>query len=256
MRKVMPPGPTHRVWRRVRGGRGTTLIEVLVSTAIFAVVIGTAYASLIAQIRRQASQMMVAEMLHAGRLAFDEMTQEIANAGFGVPNAAVPSVAPSIVVADPSKLQFWTVVSTAHTFLTAAAATNASTVSVLSAAGLKSGASVYISDQSRWYLGTVRSINGNTLQLAPALTYTFGAGSLVTPAVLVTYELANGALTRNGHSFIPNVTALQFTYDGKTPGTVTLIDVSMTVRARATDVGGTRSMVTLGARIAPPNLVL
>ncbi|MBX3023743.1 prepilin-type N-terminal cleavage/methylation domain-containing protein [bacterium] len=242
--------------RRLRACDGTTLIEVLVAAAIFALAAGTAYASLIAQIRRHADQMMIAEMLHAGRLAFDDMTAEIANAGFGVPKPAVPSSAPSIVVAEPSRVQFWTVVSTAHTFLTAAAAMNASTVTVLSTAGLKVDATVYLSDQSRWYRGTVQAISGNTVKLTPALTYNFAAGSLVTPAVLVTYELVNGALTRNGRVFIPNVTGLQFTYDAKTPGDVRLIDVSMTVQTRAADLGRARRTVTFGARIAPPNLVL
>lgn len=243
-------------WRRLHAVHGNSLIEVLVSTAIFLLVIGTAYASLISQIRRQVAQVMVAETLHAGRTAFDEMTAEIANAGFGVPNPTVPSLAPSIVVAQPSKLQFWTVVSTAHTFLTAAATMNTSTVTVLSTAGLKADASVYISDQNRWYLGTVKAISGSMVQLAAPLTYNFAAGSLVTPAVLVTYELVNGSLTRNGHAFIPNVTGLQFTYDSDTPGTTRLIDVSMTVQTRGADLGGVRRTVTLGARLAPPNLVL
>lgn len=241
---------------RASGERGTTLLEVLVSTAILVLVIGAAYASLITQLRRQAAQMMVAEMLHAGRLAFDTMTAEIANAGFGVPNPAVPSVAPSIVVAGPSKLQFWTVTSTAHTFLTAVAAKNTSAAAVLSTAGLTPGASLYLSDESRWYFGTIRSISGNTVQLSPPLPYDFAAGSLLTPAVLVTYELANGALTRNGHALIPNVSALRFTYDAATPGAVTQIDISMTVQARATDLGGARPTMTLQARLAPPNLVL
>lgn len=243
-------------WRRLQARDGTTLIEVLVAAALFALVAGSAYASLIAQIRRHAGQVMVAEMLHAGRTAFDEMTAEIANAGFGVPRPAVPSLAPSIVVAEPARLQFWTVVSTAHTFLTAAGTMNASTVTVLSTAGLKAEATIYISDQNRWYRGTVQSISGSTLKLSPPLTYNFAAGSLVTPAVLVTYELVKGTLTRNGHVFIPNVTGLQFVYDADTPGTVRLIDVSMTVRARGADLGGTRRTVTFGARIAPPNLVL
>ena len=94
------------------------------------------------------------------------------------------------------------------------------------------------------------------MQLSPALSSAFAAGAMVTPAEPVTYELIKGALVRNGHVFIPNVTALEFAYDAATLAQIHLITVRMTVQARASDLGGLRRTVTLAARVAPPNLVL
>lgn len=241
-----------------RGAGGYSLIEVLVAIAILGIAMGTAYGSVIVQMRRHAAQAMVSETLYAGRTAFQVLTEQVANAGFGVPTATTPSAAASIVAAEPARLSFWTNVGTTHTYLTAAALTGSFTMTVLSSHGLGAGANVYVTDSNRWVLGTVQSASGTTVQLSRALGYNFAAGSLVFPVEQVTYDFdaANGALRRNGRALIPNVTDLLFTYDSATPERIRVITISLTVQTRGVDLGGTRRAITLGARVAPPNLAL
>jgi type II secretory pathway component PulJ len=247
---VNPCSPSRRFQR------GASLVEVLAALALSSICLGAAYGSVIVQTRRQAAQAAVSEAEHAGRLAFEVMVKQIANAGFGVPRPTSPSAAPMIVTANATTLAFWTNAMTAHTYLASAVAAGAQTLTVVSANGIAAGGSVYIADDTQWRLGTVQSVSGTTVRLAAALTASFAAGSFVLPVEQVTFALASGALQRNGRTIIPNVTALSFTYDSTTLTSIRVITVSMTVQSRARDLGGTRQSITLGTRIAPPNLAL
>jgi prepilin-type N-terminal cleavage/methylation domain-containing protein len=240
--------------RAQRGGY--SLIEVLIALSVLTVAMGVAYGSVIAQARRQASQAMVSEAMYSGRAAMSMLTAQINNAGFGVPTADTPSAAATIITADPTKLSFWSSTTTAHTYLTAAAAKDARTVVVLSSAGIRAGASLYVASSTRWCLATVQSVLNGVVQLNAGLAYDFAVGSLAFPVEQVTFDLADGTLRRNGHSFIPNVSDLRFTYDSVVPSAVRVITVNLTVAARGIDLGGVKRTVTLAARVAPPNLVL
>lgn len=241
---------------RLSGAGGYTLIEMLVALALMGIVMGGAYGSLIAQMRRQAAQAMQSEAMHAGRLAMNVVAAQIANAGFGVPTATSPSAAGSIIAAEPTRLSFWTNVATAHTYLTAAAKSGSRSVTVLSVSGIQPGASLYIADSSHWFRGSVGAATGTTVELDQELTYNFAAGTLIIPIEQVTFDVADGALRRNGRMFIPNVTSLSFTYDAEKPEQIRRITIILTLQARGTDLGGVRRTITLGAVVAPPNLAL
>jgi hypothetical protein len=239
------------------GERGSTVVEVLVATALIALVMGVAYGSLAAQMRRHAGQTLLSESLHAARTGFTVLTEQLALAGFGVPTATTPSRAPMLVTAEATRLSFWASPDAAHTYLGSAAALGARSINVLSAAGLSAGTRLYVADATRWYSGTVSAVRGTTIDVTPALTYNFAAGSPVAPVQLVTFEYADGALRRNGRALIPNVTALTFSYDRSTPAAVRLVDVALTVRTRAPEPGGGGfRTVTLNARVTPVNLGL
>lgn len=242
---------------RWRASAGTSMVEVLVTVGILGVAMAVAYTSVAAQLRRHATEMVVSETMSAGRNAFDVMREQVAMAGFGVPVGNSPSVAATIVTAQPSKLSFWSSTRGNHTYLTAAAAKGVRTYTVLSSANLTVGGSVYLADASRWYLGTVESLNGNTVRVATDLTYAFAAGALVVPVELVTFELNKGSLVRNGRVLIPNVSTLAFTYDAVAPGDIRIVTISMSVTTRKVDPStGQRRTLTLGSRVAPPNLPL
>ena len=238
------------------GVGGTSLVEVLVAVAISSVCLAIAYGSVIIQSQRQMKQAAVSEAQHASRVAFDVLTQQLANVGFGVPGASSPSAAPAIVAAEPTKLTFWTNTRTDHTYLTSAVAKANSTINVLSTSGMAAGTSVYVTDDTQWFLATVRSVSGTAVQLAQPTTVGFAAGSLVLPVEQVTFSFADGTAQRNGHPFIHDVTALSFTYDATTLENIRVITISMTMRSRVAHARGTRQSFTLGARIAPPNLAL
>ncbi|MDX2166350.1 MAG: type II secretion system protein [Deltaproteobacteria bacterium] len=241
---------------RLAGRAGLTLIEVLVVAGLLGVVMSLAYGSVIAQMRRHAGQMLLSEAMHSGRSAFNVLTDQIELAGFGVPTASTPSKAPMLVTTDPTKLSFWVSTRAVHSYLTAAAALGATTVKLLSTSGLKVGGTVYIADATRWYSGTISAVRNDAIDVKPALTYNFPAGSSLTPVELVTFDYADGALRRNGKVLIPNVTSLAFTYDAKTPAAVRIVTVALSVQTRAAEARVGRRTVSLATRVAPPQLAL
>jgi prepilin-type N-terminal cleavage/methylation domain-containing protein len=233
-----------------------SLIEILVALAISSLCLVIAYGSVMLQMRRQAAQAAVSESQHASRLAFDVLTEQIANAGFGVPQPTSPSAAPTIIAAEPTRLSFWTNTRTYHTYLRTGVTADARQLSVLAATGIAAGGSVYICDDTHWVLRGVQSVSGTTVDLTATLSSSFAAGSLILPIEQVTFAFADGALQRNGHPMLSNVTNLQFTYDSTTAADIRRITIAMTVQSRLADVGGTRRSITLAALVAPPNLTL
>ncbi len=237
--------------------RGVSLIEVLVTVSLLSLLMAAAYSSLIMQMRAHAAQTLMAETMHQARSALQVLTDHIEMAGFGVPTATRPSVPDSLLIAEATRLRFWSDVATTHTYLTADALRNDRSVTVLTSAGLAAGDAVYLTDTTNWYFGTVTAVNGTTVQVSPPLTYNFTAGSLLNPVEQVTFELADGELRRNGRPFIPNVAALEFTYDSQTLREVRVITIELTVETRATDVNRGRPLeVTVRTQVAPPNLAL
>jgi hypothetical protein len=185
------------------------------------------------------------------------MAEQVAMAGFGVPTATTPSAAAKLITATPAQLSFWTKVNATHTYLTAAAATNATSVAVLSAAGLKAGSSIYVTDNTDWYLGTVQSVTGTTLNISPPLTYNFAAGSQMTPVERVTFQLVGSNLQRNGKNFIGNVTGLNFAYDSATLSAIRRITITLSGQTRAVDASTRKKLsFSVTTQVAPANLSL
>jgi hypothetical protein len=154
-------------------------------------------------------------------------------------------------------LSFWTKANAGHTYLTANALKNATAVSVLSASGLATGMSIYITDTTNWYLGTIQKVTGTTVKIDPALTYNVSAGGFVAPIEQVTFALVGSDLQRNGRRFIGNVCGLNFTYDSTALSAIRVITVQLTVQTRAANpTTGTRASTTTTTRIAPPNLAM
>ncbi len=247
-----PSGP-----RRRRADRGTGLLDFIVATVVLSLVMAAAYSNLATQMRSHAAQTMTSETINDTRTALRLIEEQVAMAGFGVPRATTPSAATSLVTATTTKLSFWTKVNATHTYLTAAALKNATSVTVLSATGLSVGSSVYLTDTSVWYSGTIQAINGTTVTINPALTYNFVAGSELTPVEQVTFQLVGNDLQRNGKHFIGNVTALTFGYDSATLSAIRKITITLSGQTRAVDAAtGKRLTVTVTTQVAPPNLAL
>jgi hypothetical protein len=240
-----------------RSNRGTSLVDVLVATTLLSLVMAAGYSNLATQMRMHAAQTMTTETMTDARNALQVMADQIGMAGFGVPTASTPSAAPELVTATSTQLSFWTKVNSTHTYLTAAALTNASSITVMSSTGLSAGMSIYVTDALVWYLGTVQGVSGNTLTISPVLTYNFVAGSTVTPVEQVTFQLVGDELRRNGKRFIDNVTGLTFSYDSATLSAIREITISLSAHTRAADAStGSTIPVTVTTRVTPPNLAL
>jgi hypothetical protein len=243
-----------RIWR---SARGTSLIDVMVSTLLLSLVMAAGYSNLAMQLRTDAAQTMTTETMNDMRAALRVMAEQVAMAGFGVPTATTPSAAAKLITATPAQLSFWTKVNATHTYLTAAAATNATSVAVLSAAGLKAGSSIYVTDNTDWYLGTVQSVTGTTLNISPPLTYNFAAGSQMTPVERVTFQLVGSNLQRNGKNFIGNVTGLNFAYDSATLSAIRRITITLSGQTRAVDASTRKKLsFSVTTQVAPANLSL
>ena len=241
----------------VRSLRGTSLIDLLIAMVLLSLLMAAGYSSLASQFRVYATESMVSESLNEQRTALRVMADQIWMAGFGVPTATSPAKAADLITATPTQLSFWTKANAAHTYLTASALKNATVVSVLSANTLAAGMSVYITDTTNWYLGTIQKVADTTVTITPALTYGFSAGALVTPIEQVTFALVGNELQRNGRRFIGNVAGLTFTYDSTTLNAIRVITVQLTVQTRAANpTTGTRTATTMTTRIAPPNLAM
>jgi Tfp pilus assembly protein PilW len=243
-----------RIWRSTRG---TSMIDLMVATVLLSLIMAAGYSSLAVQLRTQATQALTAATMNDLRTGLRVMKEQVAMAGFGVPTATTPSAAPKLITADPAQFSFWTKVNATHTYLTAAAATNATSLTVLSAAGLEAGTSIYVTDNTDWYSGTVQSVAGTTVAISPPLTYDFAAASQVTPVESVTFQLVGSALQRNGKDFIGNVTDLKFTYDADTLSAIRRITITLSGQTRAVDAStGKKISVSVTTKVAPTNLSL
>lgn len=240
-----------------RRDAGFTLIEVLISTAVLSVALGVLYGSVVAQMRRHIGQTLLAETMHAERVAFDALAQQIGMAGFGVPIATTPRRPPMLTVTEPTRLGFWTNLRATRAHLTASARLGARELTVSSTAGFRDGLTVFVTDGTRWASAAFAGARGETISLGAALPYNFAAGALVVPIEEVTLRFADGALWRNDVRVIGGIEDLRFTYDAPTAGAVRVVSVSMTMRTRIAEPG-TRAPVSLTAttRIAPPSLAL
>jgi prepilin-type N-terminal cleavage/methylation domain-containing protein len=77
--------------RRRPGGRGLTLIEVLVSTAIFTIVAASVYLLYISMLNTYTKGELRAEVQQSARIALAQITQDLRGAGYD-PSGAIASV--------------------------------------------------------------------------------------------------------------------------------------------------------------------
>lgn len=239
------------------GSSGLTLLEVLVSTAVLSVALGVAYGSVVAQMRRHVGQTLLAETMHAQRLAFDALVRQVDMVGFGVPIAETPRRSPMLVTIEPTRLVFWTNLQATRAFLTADARLGARELALTTTARFAAGQTIIITDGTRWSSAEFASSKGDRLVLDDALTYNFAAGALVVPIEEVTLEFAKEAVWRNGIRLFTNVQDLRFGYDAEQASNVRVVSITMTMQTRAAEPGTVdRRSVTISTRIAPPNLDL
>ncbi len=98
-----------RISRLAREGRGLTLIEMLISTAIFGVVVGSLYLLYESMIRTYTKGELRAEVQQSARIVLAQITQDLRGAGYD-PSGATAGVSPgppmSLRAATPTCLSF------------------------------------------------------------------------------------------------------------------------------------------------------
>lgn len=221
--------------RRLRHERAMTLVELMVSMTVLAVVIGWVMIAFTNQHHAQLNHERVIEAQHEGRLVTDLMVSDLRMAGFMVPTrAGVASVdggangSDQICMSDPSIYDATIVTNANQRFAgatpSAAVGAGANTVTVggpdLDIDGdavidFVAGAGVIIADADSAHCAVILAVAPGTGQItfAPATPAGFSAsfpGSVVVPAVY--YAVAGADLTRNGTVLSRNVEDVQIEY--------------------------------------------
>jgi prepilin-type N-terminal cleavage/methylation domain-containing protein len=136
-RKDNRPLTNKREIMRINNENGFTLTELMVTVAIFAIVLTAVYASFDSQFKSWQTQEDVATVQADIRSAAEMLTRDVRNAGFGVPTGVT-----SIVAASANSISLSLAEGIASTFITSTAfAQNGSqfTVSVDSSSGFVTG---------------------------------------------------------------------------------------------------------------------
>lgn len=174
-----------------RDPRGFTLLELLISAAIFPIVllaVSLMYETNQATYLKGESR---GDLQQHARIGMDRMETEIRMAGYGVPAATAPSPLLPIITATDTTISFLADLEDASTTLSAAAGVAATSLAVVSAAGFKANDSIYVTDGLKWEQLTVESDPETmaTLALTSALTGAYAAGSMVTRPKMIRYSL-------------------------------------------------------------------
>ncbi|MBI4518254.1 MAG: prepilin-type N-terminal cleavage/methylation domain-containing protein [Deltaproteobacteria bacterium] len=237
--------------------RGNSLVELMVATVLLTMLLGVIYSAFASQGHTYAAQTQLTETMTGVRAALQVMTDQIALAGYGVPSANSPSTATKLVTATSSTLTFVANINCVQSFLSAGASKNAGSIQLVSSAGFEVQDAIYVSDGSNWYSGAVSSMNGNTLNVTPALTFAFAAGTPVNPVNSVTFRFEDGRLKRNDQSVAGNVTGITFTYDSAQLSAIRRIGVTLSAQTRSlVGSNGQPLAVSLSTEVAPKNLGL
>ena len=99
----------------IRGEAGFTLVEVMVTVAIFAIVLSAVYSAFISQFNSYQTQQDVVTVQSDIRTAAEILTRDIRNAGFGVPTGAAVT---TIAAASASSISLNLAGTTSSTYVT------------------------------------------------------------------------------------------------------------------------------------------
>jgi len=172
--------------------KGFTIVELLVSAAIFIVILLGIYLMYETNQTTFLKGEKKTNIQQNARIAMDQMETEIRMAGYGVPTATSPSkIEPIITAASATSISFLADIENASTTLSASAYAPTTSVTVVSAAGFSAKDSIYITDGLKWQQLVIARINKrrNIITFTPALTGSYGAGSMVTRPRTIVYSL-------------------------------------------------------------------
>ena len=178
--------------------RGFTLVEILISATIMAIVLLAIYlvqdASQLTAVRGQTQT----NIQQNARVAVEEMAREIRMAGYGVPNVNCPGTLPVIGAANRTSITFRADLRTTTTALTAAAAIGATGLTVDSSTGLANLDTLYLTDGPNCEVATVSGAPGaTTITLAAGTAKAYAIGSRVYRPKDVTFNVTGGQITRS-----------------------------------------------------------
>ncbi len=237
----------------LKKNNGITLIELLVTLVVSAIVVAGMYRTFLGQQKTYTTQEQVVDMQQTVRVSINRMMTEIRMAGFGNVSMVLPVtiagklfnnvVNPDNPVAGALTVLFGDEATT----LTAIPASNKVTVNSLTDS---QGNTLFDTGDKKYVsIGgvesySVTSISGNTLTLSGTLTYSHQVGTPVYGIRAVSYQV-NGARTllrdentgAGGQAVADNIDNLQFGYldanGNPTASNANIRAIQVTLRARS-----------------------
>lgn len=178
---------------------GLTSLEVLAASTIFLIVLFAIYLMYESNEASFAKGEVKTELQQVGRTALDTMTRDLRLAGYGVPGVPCPGTITAIASATATPISFLADLENVSTSLSAAANTNAASLSVSSVSGFAVNNSIYLTEGSKCQPLSVTSVDttNKALGISPGLSASYGTGSLVTRPRTVAYAFSQGTITRD-----------------------------------------------------------
>lgn len=181
------------------GSRGFSLVEVLISAALFALIFGAGFVlysyTATTKIREEART----DLQQSARVAMEVIERDLHLLGYGVSKAVVPAVLPAIAAASANAFSFWAEVDSVSTTLTGPNGGSA-TLPVTNGANFAANDVIYVFDANQWQRFQVTSASPGSLQVAPlqpTAIQSFAAGSMVTRPRLISYSVNGTTLMRD-----------------------------------------------------------
>lgn len=221
--------------RGLRSTRGFTLLELLIASAIFAVIFIGLYTAFETSQRTYAAGVTQTGAQQNARVALEIMAQDLRSAGYGYPT---PTLNKLTNVATTT-LTFWADLTNASTVLSANVNAGANTFFVTNASRISQGDIVYLINGAQWQALTVTAVNTgatpNTITVATGPTNAYPQGSQVgrPRAIAYSWNAGNcntGTICKNDgggwQPFVDGVQGFQLQYfDAAGQPTVNLANI-------------------------------
>ena len=235
----------------IKNEKGFTLTELIIVMAISTIIFGAGIYTFNTQEKTMRKETANTQLRGLARIALDELTQGLMEAGYGFPpgNSDTGRAAVGVTNATPTSITFRSNSSDVHTMLATDAAGTDTTVTVEDITGFSDGQSVVISemlDLTNWETATIDGTpSGNSINLASGIIndYSSSSGIVIHSFNNVTYnyDATNDLITKDGTTVIGNVSNFQFTYFDVNGNQ--LIPTGTPATLSATDRGNLRRVV-------------
>lgn len=231
--------------------RGLTLVEILIASSIFLVLLFGIYSVFESSRTTVAAGEGKADIQQNARVAMELMGQDLRLVGYGFPTGAG-----AVTAATPTSMTFWADLTNASTILLNPVNPGDTTLTVQNASGIQRGDIIYLINGGQSEQVTVASVIPGTTSVTASsgATAAYPAGAQVTRPKLITYSLNAGTISKDDgeggglHPLAYDVQALQFRYfDGN--------DVEIVPGNLAADLANIRRISIAITMQSPPGLV-
>ncbi|MCI0372589.1 MAG: hypothetical protein L0214_14750 [candidate division NC10 bacterium] len=185
--------------RFLANGRGFTVVDLVISSTLFLVLVFAIYTLLESSRTTFAAGRAKVDVQQNARVALELMEMDLRLAGYGFPTDPAP-VGPQlkITAASPTAITFRADLTNASTVLSADLNSGGTSLSVASAAGILAGDTIYLINGGQWQALTVTSAAGNTITVpGPGATAAYPRGSQVGRPKAIIYSWNAGTISKD-----------------------------------------------------------